>query len=94
MNDITCDKAKALIEKGAQLVDVRSSAEFQQGSLPGARNIPLEIFQGACNQIDREKPVILYCVTGRRSSMAKSFLESLGYSTVYNLGSFRNYYNC
>ena len=92
--DITCTQAKEMIQSGAQLIDVRSSTEYQQGCLPGAINLPLEIFQGALDKIDKESPVILYCRTGRRSGQAKMFLQSLGFEAVHNLGSFQNFFGC
>lgn len=94
MMDINCSNAKDLIKKGAQLIDVRSRDEYSQGCLPGATSIPLEMIHAAENMLSKEKPVILYCVSGRRSGMAKMVLENLGFDEVHNLGSFRNYYAC
>lgn len=92
--DISCEDAKRLIQDGAKLVDVRSAREYQQGCLPGAINAPLEIFRGALAKISLDEPVILYCSTGRRSGQAKTFMQSLGFNAVHNLGSLRNYFNC
>lgn len=94
MQDISCSEAKTLIEQGAQLVDVRSQLEFQQGCLPGAQCFPLEVLAGALNKLEKDKPVVVYCRTGRRSHMAKSFLESAGFGSVHNLGSAQNYFGC
>ncbi|BBB23425.1 phage shock protein E [Isorropodon fossajaponicum endosymbiont JTNG4] len=82
-----------LLADGAQLVDVRSSSEFAQGALPNAINLPLQSIMGADQIIDRDKAVILYCVTGARSSTAKNYLTQMGYENVNDLGSFKNY-NC
>ena len=92
-NNFSSKDACKLLQQGAQLVDVRSSAEFAQGALPNAINLPLQSIMAADNFINRDKPVILYCITGARSSTAKSYLTQMGYKAVYDLGSFRNY-NC
>jgi len=94
IQDISCAEAKKLIQQGAQLIDVRSTLEYQQGCLPGAVNLPLEYFQAALDQLDRENPIILYCRSGMRSGQAKRFLQSLGFDAVHNLGSFQNFFQC
>lgn len=94
MQDISCEEAKTLIEKGGQLIDVRTVLEFQQGCLPGAKSVPLEVLAGALSKLEKDKPIVIYCRTGRRSHMAKTFLESAGFSSVHNLGSAQNYFGC
>ena len=92
-NSFTGNDACKLIANGAQLVDVRSSAEFSRGSLPDAINLPLQSIMSAKKVIDVDKDIILYCVTGARSSTAKNYLVQMGFEKVHDLGSFRNY-NC
>ncbi len=49
-------------EERAQLVEVLPAAEFEQEHLPGAINIPLkELDRETTRQLDRERPVIVYC---------------------------------
>lgn len=90
-SDITCTEAKELIQLGAQLVDVRSRREYQSGALPGAVNLPLEHIDTSPRLLDHNRPVILYCVTGMRSGKAKQVLQGMGFATVHNLGSIRNF---
>lgn len=92
-NAFTGNDACKLLAEGAQLVDVRSSAEFARGALPDAINLPLQAIMSADRVIDKDKPIILYCVTGARSSTAKNYLVQMGFEKVHDLGSFRNY-NC
>ncbi len=92
-NSFSSSDACKLLANGAQLVDVRSSNEFAQGALPNAINLPLQSIISADKIIDRNKAIILYCVTGVRSSTAKNYLIKMGYKNVNDLGSFRNY-NC
>lgn len=67
------------------LVDVREIEEYAAGHLPGAVNIPLSMFQLRVNEIERDKPVVLVCARGGRSAMAAEFMETQGYSDLYNL---------
>jgi phage shock protein E len=94
MMDINCSQAKQMITDGAQLIDVRSTNEYMQGALPGATSIPLEMIGAANDMLEKDKPVILYCVTGSRSGIAKMALQNLGFDNVHNLGSFRNFFAC
>ncbi len=92
--NLSCDEIVKLIEKGGQLIDVRSSMEFMEGALCGAVNIPLNLIQYSAENIDKNKPVILYCRSGQRSGVAKQFLETLGFGEVYNIGCYQNYATC
>lgn len=82
-----------LLKSGAKLVDVRSPSEFISGCLPNAVNLPLDGLDNAQQIINQDDTIILYCVTGARSGLAHSKLSSMGYSNVFDLGSFRNF-NC
>ena len=80
--------ARQLVERGAQLVDVRNPLEHQHGALPGSVNIPLPLIQQALKRLDRQTPVLLYCNSGQRSGMAKQLLDACGFMVVHNLGSY------
>lgn len=93
--NISCEDAQQLLkEQDGQLVDVRTPMEYAQGCLPDAINVPLQSIQTAADILDKERPIILYCVSGARTRMAKSYLESMGFDQVHDLGSFRNYMSC
>lgn len=91
---LTCEQAHTLIEQGAQLVDVRMPDEYQRNALRGSVNIPLPAIQQALKQLDKNTPVLLYCVSGQRSGTAKRVLEACGFSEVHNLGSYTFFNNC
>ena len=92
--EIQCEELRELVENGGQLIDVRSSLEYRQGALKDAVNIPVESIPQSTNTIDRNKPVMLYCVSGMRASVVKRFLESLGFNYVYNLGGISQLARC
>ena len=77
---------QALVTKGATIVDVRTKAEYSSGHVKGSVNIPLGNLSGQYNRIRKDRPVITCCASGMRSSQAKSFLKSQGYTEVYNGG--------
>lgn len=69
------------------LIDVRSSQEYEEGHLDGAVNIPVYQIDKEIEKFvsDKEDTIILYCSSGYRSKEAKDILENLGYENVYNL---------
>lgn len=78
-----------LVSRGAQIIDVRTSGEFARGHIPGSLNIPLDEIHGKLKKILKEKPVIVCCASGIRSSSARSVLSSAGYE-VYNGGGWQS----
>lgn len=79
-------KARALISEGGVLLDVRTSAEFAGGHLPGAENIPVQDLRERLGELDKSRAVVLYCRSGARSGRAKRILESSGFENVVDLG--------
>ena len=62
MRDLQRHEVQDLIEKGAQLVEVLPSEEFDEHHLPGAINIPLrKIETDAEERLEKGRPVVLYC---------------------------------
>ncbi len=66
----------------AQVVDVREPAEYGAGHIPGAINIPLRTLAQHLDQIEGDRPVVLYCSSGYRSAMGVVMLHLLGYDNV------------
>jgi rhodanese-related sulfurtransferase len=77
-------RAVELIEAGATLIDVRRGYEFEAGHLEGATNIEMNALTARAGEISREQPVVFYCRTGNRSSMAVDAFREAGYE-AYNL---------
>lgn len=69
------------------VVDVRSPEEFAAGHVPGAINLPVDRLSGDEPQLRdwKQKPVVLYCRSGRRSAMAATALEKAGFTRLEHL---------
>ncbi len=77
---------KELIQKGATIIDVRTTGEFNGGHIRGSVNIPLDKLQSHLPKIKKDKPIITCCASGIRSASAKSILISNGFPEVHNGG--------
>ena len=78
---------KDKIAAGARLVDVRTPAEFKDGSYPGAINIPISVLPVRMNELEpKDKPIVLYCASGARSGQGARILKSAGFTDVVNAG--------
>jgi phage shock protein E len=84
------ETAREQLKKGALLVDVRTVQEFQTRHLTNAVNIPLgEIKETLPSRVpNKDQSLLLYCRTGRRSGIAEQELRGIGYTNVFNLGSY------
>ncbi len=80
--EVSREEAGALLEAGAQLVDVRVGHEWEAGHIAGATHLPLEELAERSAELDRERPVVLYCRGGSRSSMAAEALDGAGFDAV------------
>lgn len=71
----------------AQLLDVRTPAEFASEHIDQAKNINWmdNNFTTQVEKLDKSKPVFVYCKSGGRSESAAEKLEQLGFTTVYEL---------
>lgn len=94
--DIDCAVAAEKVKNGALLVDVRTKDEFDQGHLVGARNIPLDYIEGNADALaaDKDREIVLYCRSGRRSGIAQTILRSRGFRQVLNAGGYETLKDC
>ncbi|MGC4027811.1 MAG: cyclic nucleotide-binding domain-containing protein [Steroidobacteraceae bacterium] len=76
---VTADEAKELIARGGRWLDVRLPSEFQNLAIEDATNIPLYFIRLKLSTLDKQRPYIVYCDTGRRSSAAAFILVEKGY---------------
>ncbi|HEX8489621.1 MAG TPA: rhodanese-like domain-containing protein, partial [Chthoniobacterales bacterium] len=73
---------------GLQLLDVRGPAEWKNGRIPGATHIFLPQLTKRSGELDKERPVLVYCATGYRASLAASLLQQEGFDVRNLPGSF------
>ena len=87
-SDVGVDEFQALIaDPSVQLLDVRTQEEFDEGHISGALLVDVNdsaFVENALAVIDRQRPVAVYCRSGRRSARAASQLANQGL-TVTNL---------
>ncbi|MDX8387816.1 MAG: rhodanese-like domain-containing protein [Ghiorsea sp.] len=81
---MTADKYADFQSEPHTLIDVRSAGEWNGGRASNAIHIPLNEVTQRMNKIPKDKPVVLICASGMRSSMAAVKLAKAGYEPVYN----------
>jgi hydroxyacylglutathione hydrolase len=67
------------------VVDVRERGEWEAGHIGGAVNVPLGHLTDRIAELERDRPLVLHCQSGGRSSVAASVLRAHGFSNVINL---------
>lgn len=74
-------------DKSVQVVDVRSSKEHNTEYIPNSQNIDFNspTFEEEISKLDKNRPVLLYCRTGRRSAKCAKKLENAGFVKIYEL---------
>jgi rhodanese-related sulfurtransferase len=80
--EVSREEARKLIEEGAQLVDVRAEHEWEAGRIAGAVHLPLAELAGRTGEIEKDRPVVLYCRGGNRSTMATDALAEAGFDAA------------
>lgn len=77
--------AALLARDSAQVIDVRGHGEWASGHLPGVANIPVGYLSDRLGDLRTDRPVVVQCQSGARSSIAASVLLSKGLEHVINL---------
>jgi len=74
-------------EKSGTIIDVRTPGEFAGKHVPGAINIPLDEVENRIKELDKySKPIVAYCKSGNRSSIAVAILKQNGVTDIINGG--------
>jgi phage shock protein E len=81
---------KELMASGALVVDVRTPAEYKDGHVKGAINLPLQTLGNNLNKLKKDQVIITCCRSGSRSGMAKRMLKANGFEQVHNGGAWTN----
>lgn len=92
---ITPEDAKKMLEKNDDvfLIDVRTKEEYNEKHIEGSILVPLDVLEEKIDEVvkDKNKEIIVYCRSGRRSKKAANILLELGYNNVYDLGGIINW---
>ena len=87
---ITAEEAKKIMDSGEEhiILDTREQDEFDSGHIPGAILIPYTEIDNKAEEMmpDKDKLILVYCRSGRRSKIASESLAKLGYTNVKEFG--------
>jgi len=90
--DVTPAEAETFMQNRTSdsytLLDVRQDWEYAEGHVPGARLLPLPELPDKLADLPRDRPVLAYCRSGRRSAAAAGLLAGQGYEVMNILGGF------
>src|SRR3954447_13965332 len=85
VDDLSPARVAELQRDGAQLIDVREPYEREAGRIPDdSAHIEMDQLTEQGETIDRDRPVVFYCRTGSRLSMAAQAFSAAGYD-AHNL---------
>jgi rhodanese-related sulfurtransferase len=79
---VSAADARALVQSGAGLLDVRTEDEFKRGAVKGSVNVPLYVLRIKAANLDRSRRYVAYCQTGRRSCAAAFLLAQRGFDVA------------
>ena len=74
-----------IADGSVNVVDVRNPGEWNDGHMPGVKNVPLGVIGDRVGEMPTGKPLVLHCQGGTRSSIAASVLQARGVKNVINL---------
>jgi molybdopterin/thiamine biosynthesis adenylyltransferase/rhodanese-related sulfurtransferase len=87
VREVSTAEAELLVERGAELLDVRENAEWEEGHIPRATHISKSYLEQQVEAFlpDRDRPVVIYCAGGVRSLFAGQTLQAMGYANVASM---------
>ena len=87
---ITAEEAKKIMDTKTEFIvlDVREQDEFYSGHIPNALLLPYTEIESRAEEVlpDKDKLVLVYCRSGRRSKIAAQALANLGYKNIKEFG--------
>jgi rhodanese-related sulfurtransferase len=85
--DLSVPEAMDLLRKDSRvyLLDVRTPGEYRQVRLSGSHLIPIDQLLRRVGELPEDRPILVYCTVGARSSQVFRYLAAQGYPEVYNL---------
>ena len=87
--ELTAFESARLLENKPEiiLIDVRTPGEFKAGHIAGAKLLPVQMFAANMSQLKQyqDQPILVYCASGNRSTVAAKMLLDAGFTEVYNM---------
>ena len=85
ITNIDWAKALEMQQAGALLIDVRTPGEVAEGTAPGSINIPLQEAGNRLAEFPKDKDLLIFCRSGKRSLAVSNILIQNGYERVFNV---------
>jgi glyoxylase-like metal-dependent hydrolase (beta-lactamase superfamily II)/rhodanese-related sulfurtransferase len=82
---VAAERLAAMDGERPVVVDVRAPAEFAHGHITGAVSLPLSHLRERLSELPRDRPLLVHCAGGYRSSIAASILQAEGFERVTDL---------
>ena len=87
ITNVTADEVYKMLSpnKDYFILDVRSKEEFDSGHIEGAYLIPVSELENRLQELPQDKPIIVYCGSGSRSTSAANILLEKGFKEIFNM---------
>ncbi|MFA5328319.1 MAG: thioredoxin domain-containing protein [Prolixibacteraceae bacterium] len=87
VQDVDAVKFKSLISPDALLLDVRTPGEYTRGHIAGSTNINIAdpAFPSRIGLLQKDKTILVYCLSGSRSDAAAAYMSRQGFKKIYTL---------
>jgi NADPH-dependent 2,4-dienoyl-CoA reductase/sulfur reductase-like enzyme/rhodanese-related sulfurtransferase len=93
VRNISFEMVTPAVENGAYLLDVRTPAEFADGTIHGSVNIPLDILRTRLGELPKARTILIFCKVGLRGYIASRILTAHGFTGCVNLSGGYETYN-
>lgn len=87
ITNVTADEVYKMLSSNKDyfILDVRSKEEFDSGHIEGAYLIPVSELENRLTELPQDKPIIVYCRSGSRSTSAANILLGKGFKEIFNM---------
>jgi len=82
VREVDINVAKAMVDGGYQLIDVRFEEEYEEIYIPEATLIPLNVFREGMENLAKDKQYVIHCRSGKRSRVAALLMSEQGFDAV------------
>ena len=94
-HEVGPERVAELVSSGeAQVIDVRTDAEYEAGRIGGAEHVPFDELTARSETLDRSRPVVFYCRSGDRSAVAAQAFAAAGWQAHSMAGGLAEWSEC